>query len=121
MRAVVLSVLALLMVSGVATRAGQPVAGDQQVVTSGQDLLDKLSSDSECDNDSALGYIMGVYGAHTKQGALPDTPTQKKIAEIVKKTLEADKDRLNGPANKLLVEIFDKEKSKLRALTSQSK
>jgi len=121
MRTVALFVLALLVGPGVTTRAGQPDAGDQQVATSGQDLLDKLSSNEECDNDFALGYIMGVYGAHTKQGALPDTPTQKKIAEIVKQALEADKERLNGPANKLLVEIFDKEKPRLQALTSSSK
>lgn len=115
MRKYVFYVLVLLVLSCAAIDAGEPAA------MNGKELLDKLSSDLKCDNESALGYIMGVYGVHMKQSMLPDMSAQVKIAEIVKKALEADKERLNLSANKLLVEIFDKEKAKLQAITSEQK
>lgn len=95
--------------------AGTALAADKENCpttvgdVTGQGLLDRLSSGSQDDFDWALGYVMGAYGVHVGDGALPPMDDQKRIAATVKKHLEAARGRLGESASVLLKEIFSKE------------
>jgi hypothetical protein len=101
-------VLALLLLSALvlAGRAQKAVSPEERPGLTAQELLGKLNSPEE--KMYALGYIAGVYSVYLNQDIAPGFAQTEKIAEVVKKYFEENKEKLDQPAYKLLEEVFDK-------------
>ena len=95
------------------------VAVEASEVT-GKVLLAQMNSKKRSDNDSAMGYITGVFGVYKMKpagegqeatgsgGYVVDEEEMKTVAKVAKEFLEGHPDRLTEPANKLLTEAFEK-------------
>ena len=100
--------LVLLLVSSILN------AGNAQITAvpsksndiTGRELLNKINSREQVDNAWALGYIAGIYCVHADIN-LPDLATQEKYRAVVKKYLEKNKSKLNGPAGDLIIEALE--------------
>ena len=128
MKRACVAMAALLLVSVVAMAAG-PTGGPSGTkspdIRTARDLLSRLSSPAE--EECGIGYVMGVYVQQpgvleNGGGALPAMSVQKQIAELVKKAiLDAGDDTLDRPANSVVAEILEKEKTKLSEITAEAK
>jgi hypothetical protein len=110
---------AILLVALLILAGGMIVAGPTGSM-SGKELLNKLNSKEKCDNESAMGYVAGVYGvykahpareggeASVAAGVSVDNDEMKGVADVAKKYLESNPERLGLSASKLLVEAFEK-------------
>jgi hypothetical protein len=96
----------LFSVSVLAGQAQKPLSNEERPALTAQGLLAKLNSPDE--KMYALGYIAGVYSVYLDQDVAPSLAQTEKIAEVVKKYFEENKEKLDQPATKLLEEVFDK-------------